>query len=105
MALKDKWKDAGKSIGGAFSNLGKAIGTTAKIVAGKEEKRDEEGNNNFKEAWKKTGKGFGKAGKSLGKAAKGTVDKVFDEEKETEDIKKEEKDIIEVEVIEEKKDE
>ena len=102
MALKDKWKNAGKSIGGAFSNFGKAVATTAKVAVGKEEKTNEEGQSTLKQAWKKTGKGFGEAGKDLGGAAKGTAKKVAG--KEHEDVKaKNEEDIVDAEPVEEKK--
>ena len=39
MALKDKWKNTGVSIGHAFKNFGKAVGTTAKVAVGKEENK------------------------------------------------------------------
>jgi len=93
MALKDKWKNAGKSIGGAFANFGKAMATTAKVAVGKEENKvDENGESTLKSAWKKTGHGFGDAGKDIGRAAKGTCDKVVDKE---EDVKaKNEEDIV-----------
>ena len=32
MGLKDSWKKTGQSTGKAFANLGKAIGTTAKVA-------------------------------------------------------------------------
>lgn len=93
MALKDKWKTAGKNIGGAFKNFGKAMGTTAKVVFTDEENTvDENGESKLKGAWKKTGKGFGEAGKSVGKAAGGTAKKVAGKE-EKEEIKK---DVVEV---------
>ena len=82
MSLKDKWKDFGKDVGGAFSNFGKAVATTARVVVEDEEKTNEEGDSKLKEAWSKTGKSFGEAGKSLGHAASGTAQKAFGEEKE-----------------------
>ncbi|MCR4561994.1 MAG: hypothetical protein K5694_02150 [Bacilli bacterium] len=89
MSLKEKWKTAGKNIGGAFGQLGRAIGTTAKTVVGKEEEH-EEGQNPTKTAWKEVGHRFGDAGKALGKAAVGTVDKLDEETKDPEpDPKKE----------------
>ena len=99
MALKDKWKNAGKSIGGAFKNFGKAMKTTAKVAfSDEEEKVDENGETELKKAWKDTGKGFGKAGKSVGTAAKGTAQKVVgDEEKEKEPAKPSEDEVVDVE--------
>ena len=107
MALKDKWKDAGKGIGHAFANFGKAMGTTAKVVVGKEESTNEEGKSNIKESWKTMGKSFGTAGKSLGKAAVGTVEKISGEDEEENKTKEEPLDpenVVEAEVIESKED-
>lgn len=89
MSLKDKWKSFGKNTGQAFKNFGQSVATTAKVVVGKEERVDEEGNSTLKKSWSKTGKGFGTAGKSLGSAAKGTAQKPFEEksEKEKDDSK------------------
>lgn len=85
MALKDKWKTAGKNIGGAFKNFGKAMGTTMKVAFNDEENTvDENGESKLKSAWKKTGKGFGEAGKSVGKAASGTAKKVVGKEEKEE---------------------
>ena len=81
MALKDKWKDAGKGIGHAFKNFGKAMATTTKVALGKEENVDEEGKSVLKESWKTVGHGFGDAGKGLGVAAAGTIEKAVGEEK------------------------
>ena len=61
------------------------MATTAKVVVGKEERVDEEGNSNLKKAWKKTGVGFGEAGKKLGEAAVDTVDKLDEEEAKEEE--------------------
>ncbi len=75
MGLGDKWKKAGKSIGGAFSSFGKAMGDTAKVAFTDEDK-------DLGESWKKTGQGFAEAGKDLGTAAEGTADKIVGEEEE-----------------------
>ena len=94
MALKDKWKNAGKNIGGAFANFGKAMGTTMKVAFTDEKNEVEEnGHTKLGNAWRKTGKGFGTVGKSLGKAAQGTAQKVVGEEQEE---KPKEKDVVEV---------
>ena len=79
MSLKDKWKDAGKGIGHAFKNFGKALGTTAQVAIGDADKVDEDGNSVMKNTWREVGKGFGEAGKDLGVAAAGTVEKVVDD--------------------------
>ena len=71
MGVKDKWKNAGKSIGGAFANFGRAMGDTAKVAFTDEEK-------DLGESWKKTGQGFAKAGVDLGDAAEESADKVVD---------------------------
>lgn len=102
MALKDKWKNTGKSIGGAFKNFGKAMATTAKVAVGKEENtvNEETGKTALREAWTNTGHGFGDAGKSIGTSAKGTVDKVVgeeEEEKKEEPTKPNEEEVIDVE--------
>lgn len=104
MALKDKWKNTGKNIGGAFTSFGKAIGKTAKVAFSKDENKvDENGESELKKAWKDTGKGFKESGKSFGTAAAGTVDKVLDKEEKEEKPKEE---VVEAEfekVDEEKK--
>lgn len=88
MSLKDSWKNTGKSIGSAFSNFGKAMGKTAKVVFTDEKNEvDENGESDLKKAWKDTGKGFGEAGKNVGHSAGDTAKKVVGEED-----KKEEKD-------------
>lgn len=101
MALKDKWKNTGKSIGGAFKNFGKAVATTAKVAVGSEENKvdEETGKSTLKSAWTDVGHGFGDAGKSLGTSAKGTVDKVAgEEEKEEKPVEKPaEEEVIDVE--------
>ena len=77
MGVKDKWKTAGKSIGGAFGNFGKAVADTAKVAFTDEEK-------DLGESWKKTGKGFAEAGENFGDAAVDTADKVVDSFKDDE---------------------
>ena len=97
MALKKKWKRFGKNTGEAFTNFGKSVAKTAKVVfANEENKREENGNTEIKNAWKNTGKSFGEAGKSLGKAAQGTAQKVIgvedkDEEEVAPEVKEEPK--------------
>ena len=84
MDLKDKWKSFGKNTGKAFSNLGKTIGKTAKVVFNDEDNNiDADGDTELGNAWRETGKSFGRAGKSLGKAAQGTAQEVFDEDEES----------------------
>lgn len=83
MALKDSWKKTGKSIGGAFANFGKAMGTTAKVVFTDEKNDvDENGESKLKKAWKKTGKGFGEAGKNFGTSMGDTAKNVVGKDKE-----------------------
>ena len=82
MALKDKWKDTGKSVGGAFANFGKAMGKTAKVVfTDDENKVDENGDSELGKAWKATGKGFADAGENFADATVDTADKVVEEVK------------------------
>ena len=84
MGVKDKWKNAGKSIGGAFTNFGRAMGDTAKVAFTDEEK-------DLGESWKKTGQGFAEAGENLGDAAEESADKVvnsFKDDKKEETQKK-----------------
>ena len=77
MALKKKWKRFGKATGEAFTNFGKSVAKTAKVVfADDTNEREENGKTEIANAWRKTGKSFGEAGKSLGKAAQGTAQKV-----------------------------
>lgn len=86
MSLKDEWKKAGVNIGHAFRDAGKALGVTAKVVIGKEDNNNGEGQKSKTgEAWTKAGHGFADAGKSLGQAGKATVERVED------DIEKEDK--------------
>ena len=100
MALKDKWKNTGKSIGGAFKSFGKAVATTAKVAVGDEENEvnEETGKTTLRSAWTDVGHGFGDAGKSIGTSAKGTVDKVAGEEEEEKPVEKpSEEEVIDVE--------
>ena len=102
MSVKEKWKTFGKSTGQAFTNFGKSVATTAKVVVGKESNVNDEGKSTLKESWKKTGKGFGTAGKSLGKAASGTAKKVVGEDDEVVTETKEEPEVVEIEVVDKK---
>ncbi len=100
MSTKESWKKTGKSIGKAFSNLGKAIGTTAKVAFTDETNDQGEGKKTKTgEAWSEVGHGFKDAGKNFGKSCKDTVDDLDDKTEESE-IKKDE--AIDVEVKEEK---
>lgn len=82
MALKDKWKDTGKSVGGAFANFGKAMGKTAKVVFTDEENKvDGNGDSDLGKAWKETGKGFAEAGENFADVTVETADKVAEEVK------------------------
>ena len=99
MALKDKWANTGKSIGGAFKNFGKAVATTTKVAVGKEENDvQENGKSRLKDSWTNVGHGFGDAGKNIGTAAKGTVDKVAgkEDEENKKDAKPSEEEVIDV---------
>ena len=92
MSLKDSWKNTGKSIGSAFSNFGKAMGKTAKVVFTDEENKvDENGESDLKKAWRDTGKGFGEAGKSFGHSAGDTANEVVEDLDEKAEKRKEEK--------------
>ena len=87
MALKKKWKRFGKDTGKAFTNFGKSVAKTAKVVfADDENVREENGKTQIANAWAETGKSFGRAGKSLGKAAQGTAQKVVGTEKDDEEV-------------------
>ena len=96
MGLNDKWKNAGKNIGGAFGNFGKSIGKTAKVAFTDEEnKKEENGHTELGNAWVETGKSFGEAGKSFGKAMQGTAQKIIgvedkEEKEKTDDVVTEE---------------
>lgn len=92
MSLKDSWKNTGKSIGSAFSNFGKAMGKTAKVVFTDEKNEvDENGESDLKKAWKDTGKGFGEAGKNVGHSAGDTAKAVADDLDEKNEKRKKEK--------------
>ena len=81
MALKQKWKKSGKSVGKAFKNFGRAFGKTMK-VAFTDDPNCIESNGHTETAnrWRETGKAFGEAGKDFGEAMEGTIDKVIGEE-------------------------
>lgn len=104
MALKDKWKNTGVSIGHAFKNFGKAVATTAKVAVGKEENKvGEDGKTTLRSSWTKVGHGFGDAGKSIGDSASGTAKKVVGkEEKEKAPNKIEESEVTDVEAKDKK---
>ena len=72
MSRKEEWKKAGKNIGTAFANLGKAIGTTAKVVVGEDNSQGEGKKTKTGEAWTNVGHGFRDAGKQFGKATANT---------------------------------
>ena len=84
MSTKEEWKTTGKNTGRAFSNFGKALGKTMKVVFTDEENNIEEnGRTEVSNAWREMGKSFGEAGKSFGKAMGDTAKKaVNDEDKE-----------------------
>ena len=107
MALKKKWKRFGQDTGKAFTNFGKSVAKTAKVVfADDTNEREENGKTELTNAWAETGKSFGRAGKSLGKAAQGTAQKVVGtEQPEEEDNKPQEENVVEVEVVENKEEE
>ena len=99
MSRKESWKKTGKSIGHAFGNLGRAMGTTAKVVFGNEKNSNGEGKKSKTgEAWSNVGHGFADAGKNIGHSVKDTFD---GGEPDNKDIKKDE--AIDVQ-YEEKKD-
>ena len=93
MALRDEWKETGKSLGTAFGDLGKNILRSAKTTVNKvddwatgEKKTEEEKANEstvFNDgSWRNTGKELGGAFKNLGQSlissGKAGVDKVAD---------------------------
>ena len=96
MSVKKKWKTFGKSTGKAFADFGRAVATTAKVVVGKEERVDEEGNSNLRKSWSTAGREFGKAGTSLGKAASATAKKVVGKEEPEEEAT-----VVDAEVVSE----
>ena len=103
MALKKKWKRFGQDTGKAFTNFGKSVAKTAKVVfADDTNVREENGKTELTNAWAETGKSFGKAGKSLGKAAQGTAQKVVGTEQPEEEVKPQEEAVVEAEVVENK---
>ena len=90
MALKKKWKRFGQDTGKAFTNFGKSVAKTAKVVfADDTNEREENGKTELTNAWAETGKSFGRAGKSLGKAAQGTAQKVVGCEEKEDEVKTE----------------
>ena len=81
MALKEKWKLAGKDAGKAFANFGKALGKTMKTTFTSDENMIEaNGHTEVSNRWRETGKAFGEAGKAFGDALEGTGDKVFNDD-------------------------
>ena len=83
MSPKQKWKETGKNIGGAFKNFGLSVAETAKVAVGEEDNTvvTESGETRLRESWKKTGKGFKEAGRSFGQAMKETVEYIDEDEK------------------------
>ena len=91
MALNDEWKNTGKTLGGAFADLGKTLLKTAKVGVDKAEAWAE-GNDPAKAvpeenvtndgSWRETGKelggAFAKLGKTLLNTAEVGVDKAED---------------------------
>lgn len=88
MALNDEWKNTGKTLGGAFANLGKTLIKTAKVGVDKAEawadgddpvKAVPEENVTNDGTWRETGKelggAFAKLGKTLLSSAEVGVDK------------------------------
>lgn len=76
MALKEDWKDTGKRLGGAFSDLGKTLIRTAKVGvdkaeawAGEEDPAQAVPERNVTNdgSWRQTGKELGGAFADLGK--------------------------------------
>ncbi len=100
MSVKESWKKFGKNTGKAFSNFGKSVATTARVVVGTEERTNEEGKSTLKTTWSKTGRGFGEAGKSLGQAAKATAQKPFEDKEPAKEEPQEE--IVDAEVVDPK---
>lgn len=89
MALNDEWKNTGKTLGGAFANLGKTLIKTAKVGVDKAEawadgddpdKAVPEENVTNDGTWRETGKelggAFAKLGKTLLSSAEVGADKV-----------------------------
>ena len=109
MALKNKWKDFGKNTGKAFTNFGKTVGKSARVVfAGEANEVEDNGSTEIANGWKETGRSFGRAGKSLGKAAQGTGRKILgveqnDDEKDVQ-VEKPEEIIVDAEENKEEND-
>ena len=81
MALKQKWKKSGKSVGKAFKNFGRAFGKTMKVAFTDDPNCIEvNGHTETANRWRETGKAFEEAGKDFGEAMEGTIDKVIGEE-------------------------
>ena len=89
MPLNDEWKNTGKTLGGAFANLGKTLIKTAKVGVDKAEawadgedptKAAPEENVTNDGTWRETGKelggAFAKLGKTLLSSAEAGADKV-----------------------------
>ena len=83
MPLNDEWKDAGKTLGGAFANLGKTLLKTAKVGVDKAEAWAD-GNDPAKAVpqenvtndgtWRETGRELGGAFAKLGKTLLNTAE-------------------------------
>ncbi len=91
MALNNEWKDTGKSLGGAFANLGKTLIKTAKVGVDKAEawaddkdpeKAVPEENVTNDGTWRETGKELGSAFAKLGKTLFNTADATVDKAEE-----------------------
>lgn len=82
MALKDHWKKTGKSLGKAFTDLGKNIGRSVKTgLDAADDSLPEDGSTVFNDgSWRETGKELGTAfsdlGKSLVKSVQTGLDKI-----------------------------
>ena len=83
MALNNEWKDTGKSLGGAFANLGKTLLKTAKVGVDKAEawaegedpaKAVPQENVTNDGSWRETGKELGGAFAKLGKTLLNTAE-------------------------------
>ena len=83
MPLNDEWKNTGKTLGGAFANLGKTLIKTAKVGVDKAEawadgddptKAVPEENVTNDGTWRETGKELGGAFAKLGKTLLNTAE-------------------------------
>ena len=83
MALNDEWKNTGKTLGGAFANLGKTLIKTAKVGVDKAEawadgddpaRAVPEENVTNDGTWRETGKELGGAFAQLGKTLLNTAE-------------------------------